>query len=261
MSNTIDYQNSVFEEISEKLSQVKSSGAFQLLFYGSKFRGDDSLNSDYNFYLIASPTDQLQSSFTSKISDCLEIIDTHSSVGLIAGDFDSLKYRLKIFEPTSIHLVEYSEIVYGKGYIEKLRDYWSEIKKTPFDKKKLISYIENRAKFYKSLRSKNTKEDISRIEKVISLNIQIWVLHHISDISTTELGFLDIPSRLILIMRKLYKNDLDENVTKLVDIYEQIHELKQNIRLNTPYTSDNLSKIKDSINSIQNLHNMIMSSE
>lgn len=134
-------------------------------------------------------------------------------------------------------------------------------KKNQFDKKKLISYVENRAKFYKTLRSKNTKEDVSRIEKVISLNIQLWVLNHILDLSPTELGFLDIPSRLISIMRKLYKNELDENVTKLVNIYEQIHELKQNIRLNTPYTSDNLTKIKDSINSIQNLHNLIMSSE
>lgn len=129
MNNIIEYHNTVLEEISEKLAEVKSSQPFQLLFYGSKFRGDDTQNSDYNFYLIASPTDQLQSSFTSKISDCLEIIDTHSSVGLIAGDFDSLKYRLKIFEPTAIHLVDYSEIVFGKGYLEKLRVIWAETKK------------------------------------------------------------------------------------------------------------------------------------
>jgi hypothetical protein len=251
----------VLEEISEKLSLVKSTGSFQLLFYGSKFRGEDTNNSDYNFYLIANPTDQLQSSFTSQISDCLEIIDTHSTVGLIAGDFDSLKYRLSIFEPTAIHLVEYSQIVYGKGYLEKLQSLWVEVKKNKIDRSKLKSYLQNRAKFYKNLRSKNTKEDISRIEKVISLNIQLWILNHIPDISTTEICFMDIPSRLISLIRKLYFNDADEDVNKLIDIYEQIHELKQNIRLNTPYTNETLSRIKESVNSIQNLHNLIMSQE
>ncbi len=257
MSN-VNYHENLFNEISEKLSNIKSVQPFQLLFYGSKFRGDDSEHSDYNFYLIASPTDQLQSNFIHEVSDSLEIIDTHSSVGLIAGDFDSLKYRLKIFEPTAVHLCEYSEIVFGKYYIEQLRKSWARSKSMIVDTAKLVSYLENRSKFYRNLRPKTTKEDIARIEKVISLNIQMWIFGNIHDISATEICFMDIPYRLISMVKILYKDQLDDNVNMLTDIYKDIHELKQSIRMSAPYSEENLARIKDTVQSIQSLSNTIV---
>lgn len=255
--NNIEYQNFIFKEIKDRLDSMESTHPFQLLFYGSKYRGDDTELSDYNFYLIASPTDQLQSKFIQEISDSLEIIDTSSSVGLIAGDFNSLKYRLRIFEPTAIHLCEYSKIVFGENLIEQLQKDWSEMRKQPVDRSKVLSYTENRAKFYRNLKPKTTKEDINRIEKVISLNMQIWIFKNIEEISPTEICFMDIPERLISMIKVLYKSSLDENIMILTDIYKDIHELKQRIRMSAPYSEENLNRIKDTIQSIQGLSNFI----
>lgn len=248
----------IAREVKNNLDKVKSIHPFQLIFYGSKSRGDDNELSDFNFYLLANPTDQLRTSFIQEISDALEYIENGSTVSLVAGDIDSLTFRMKIFEPTAVHLCELGKIIYGKKQIEVLRKEWEVIRNTEVDRKLIINYLDNRCKFYKSLKSKNTKEDISRIEKVISLNLQMWIFANIVDITPTEICYMDIPARLYSMIKHLYKNDATDQVNILIEIYREIHELKQTIRMTLPYSEDSLSRIKDSIQMIQGLSNNIV---
>ncbi|MBK7054585.1 MAG: hypothetical protein IPH52_05950 [Leptospiraceae bacterium] len=254
--NTID--ETLLGEVKEKLDRVKSINPFQLIFYGSKSRGDDNDLSDYNFYLLASPTDQLRASFIQEISEALDFIDTSSAVSLVAGDMDSLSFRMRIFEPTAVHLCELGQSAYGKGQIEILRKEWESIKDKGFQRKIIVNYLDNRCKFYKSIKSKNTKEDISRIEKIISLNLQMWIFNNITDITPTEICYMDIPNRLYSLVKFLYQAEATDDVNLLIDIYKEIHELKQTIRMTLPYSEDNLSRIKDSIQLIQGLSSNIV---
>ncbi|MBK8394884.1 MAG: hypothetical protein IPL26_06500 [Leptospiraceae bacterium] len=254
--NTTD--ETLLGEVTEKLDRVKSIKPFQLVFYGSKSRGDDNELSDYNFYLLADPTDQLRTSFIQEISEALDFIDTSSAVSLVAGDMDSLSYRMRIFEPTAVHLCELGQHVYGKNHLQILQKEWQTLKPKGFNQKIIINYLDNRCKFYKSIKSKNTKEDISRIEKIISLNLQMWIFNNIIDISPTEICYMDIPTRLHSMVKYLYANDITDDVTLLIDIYREIHELKQTIRMTLPYSEDNLSRIKESIQMIQGLSNNIV---
>jgi hypothetical protein len=253
--NTSD--ETLLGEAKDKLDRVKSINPFQLIFYGSKSRGDDTELSDYNFYLLAHPTDQLRTSFIQEISEALDFIDTSSAVSLVAGDMESLSFRMRIFEPTAVHLCELGQPIYGKNQIEILRKEWDTIKSNGFQTKIIANYLDNRCKFYKSIKSKNTKEDISRIEKIISLNLQMWVFNNITDISPTEICHMDIPNRLYSLVKILYSKEATDDVNLLIDIYKEIHELKQTIRMTLPYSEDNLSRIKESIQLIQGLSNYI----
>lgn len=254
--NTTD--ETLLGEVKEKLDRVKSINPFQLIFYGSKSRGDDNDLSDFNFYLLASPTDQLRTSFIQEISEALDFIDTSSAVSLVAGDMDSLTFRMRIFEPTAVHLCELGQSVYGKNQIDILRKEWVTIKNKNFDRKIIVNYLDNRCKFYKSIKSKSTKEDISRIEKIISLNLQMWIFNNITDITSTEICYMDIPMRLYSMLKFLYKAEATDDVNLLIEIYKEIHELKQTIRMTLPYSEDNLSRIKDSIQMIQGLSSNIV---
>lgn len=259
MNNIMAEPDSILtDEVLSKLKKIESIHPFQIIYYGSRSRGEENDLSDYNFYLIANPIDQMRPSFIQEISVALDFLDTDSSVSLIAGDLDALIYRVKFFEPTAVHLAELGQIVYGKGPLEQVRGIWSEVKKNPINIPLLMEYMEKRCKFYKDLKSRNTKEDISRIEKVISLNIQLWILTHISDISTTEIFHMDIPARLIAMVRDLYKAEATEDVLILVSIYKELHELKQTVRTALPYPEENLSRIKESISQIQDLSNAIV---
>lgn len=253
--NTID--ETLLGEVKEKLDRVKSINPFQLIFYGSKARGDDSDLSDCNLYLLAHPTDQLRASFIQEISEALDFLDTSAAVSLVAGDFDSLSYRMRIFEPTAVHLCELGQVVYGKHQLETIKKEWDSIKQKGFQRKIIVNYLDNRCKFYKSIKSKNTKEDISRIERIISLNLQMWIFNNIIDISPTEICFMDIPNRLYSLVKFLYNNEATDDVNLLIEIYKEIHELKQTIRMTLPYSEDNLSRIKESIQMIQGLSNTI----
>ena len=131
--NTTD--ETLLGEVTEKLDRVKSIKPFQLVFYGSKSRGDDSELSDYNFYLLADPTDQLRTSFIQEISEALDFIDTSSAVSLVAGDMDSLSYRMRIFEPTAIHLCELGQHIYGRNLLQTLQKEWNTLKLKEFNRK------------------------------------------------------------------------------------------------------------------------------
>jgi hypothetical protein len=242
-----------FESIQQSLQGVHSLQPFQILFYGSRERGDHTEHSDYNFFMIASPQDQIRTGFINEVSEILHSIDKELPVTLITGDKDSMIYRMSIFEPTSVHLMEFARPIFGKTEFDALQSKWMESKKNGYDKQELLRYLENRSKFYRNINSKTTKDDIARIEKILSLNIQSWILEVIDDITVTEIAFLDIPSRLIQLIKHLYKSNLSEDVQLLISIYEEVHELKRSMRVLLTNSEGHLNKLKESITFIRDL--------
>ncbi|MEM7181641.1 MAG: hypothetical protein AAF518_12055 [Spirochaetota bacterium] len=246
-----------FSKIQEKLREIPCKNPFELVFYGSRARQEHASISDYNFYLIASPLDQLNTDFIQSIGKALDSLEEDASVSLVAGDKDSFRMRMSIFEPTAAHLCETGIVVFGNDQFTVMQKEWQDYKNRTPNFTALIKYLENRYNFYKHLKPRNTKEDVSRVEKVLQLNLQLWVLNHISDLTVTELWFMDIPSRLIQMMKELYCKDVPEEILLLVTIYEEIHELKQNIRMIYPYTDNQINKIKESILQIQDLSQIL----
>jgi hypothetical protein len=75
----------------------------------------------------------------------------------------------------------------------------------------------------------------------------------IDDITVTEIAFLDIPSRLIQLIKHLYKSNLSEDVQLLISIYEEVHELKRSMRVLLTNSEGHLNKLKESITFIRDL--------
>ena len=246
-----------FHSIQVKLHEIPCKNPYELIFYGSRARQEHEPLSDYNFYLIASPIDQLNSEFIQSIGKALDSLEEESSVSLVAGDKESFRMRMSIFEPTAVHLCETGIVIFGNDQFTAIQKEWQDYKNRTPNFTALIKYLENRYNFYKHLKPRNTKEDVSRVEKVLQLNLQLWILNHISDLTVTELWFMDIPSRLIQMMKELYVQDVPEEILLLVTIYEEIHELKQNIRMIYPYTDNQINKIKESILQIQDLSQIL----
>ncbi len=246
----------IWQSVSEEMMNVRSFQPFFVLHYGSRERGDFNETSDRNFFLLASGQDHIRTSFTHDINS---ILNDHfkEEVSLISGDRDSLLYRLEIFEPTAIHLLELGNPIFGEKYYHKLKDKWNTIKDKKIDYRTLQNYLEKRIKFYKSLDSKSTQEDISRIEKIISLTIINWILYTIDEVSIVELTYFDIPSRLSRLVKEYYKESLPKDIHLLASIYEELHELKRSMRMLISPGTDHLTKIKESILQIQDLSTSI----
>ncbi|MCE9501166.1 MAG: hypothetical protein K8R21_11820, partial [Leptospira sp.] len=121
-------KNPLVQTVFEALDVIKSQKPFQIIFYGSRQRGDFSEISDYNFYLIASPQDQIKSSFIQATTKALDQLGVEIPVSLIAGDYDSFKMRMRFFEPTSIHICELGNTFYGTGDFETITDVWRNLK-------------------------------------------------------------------------------------------------------------------------------------
>lgn len=245
------YQDN-WQNISDALMKVHSFQPFFVLHYGSRERGDFNESSDRNFFLLASGQDHIRTSFTHDVNSILNE-NFNEEVSLISGDKDSLIYRLEIFEPTAVHLLEMGRPIFGETYFQKLRARWEDIRSKRIDFRVLQSYLEKRIKFYKSLESKTTQEDISRIEKIISLTIINWILYSIEDITITELTYFDIPTRLSRLVKEYYADLLPRDIHLLASIYEELHELKRSMRMLISPGTDHLSKIKESILQIQDL--------
>ncbi|MCB1193876.1 MAG: hypothetical protein H7A23_09920 [Leptospiraceae bacterium] len=250
-------QEGIFTLAYDKLYRIKSYKPFEIIFYGSRARGDFTEFSDYNFYLLAHPTDQLNSGFVNEIAHALEYLESESAVSLVAGDVDSFQMRIKLFDPTVIHVCELGKLFYGDGEFIKICQEWQEVKKRPLQIDSLISFLENRYKFYKSLSPRGNKEDITRIERILSLNIQIWILKNIEDISLTELYYLDIPSRMLSLARTVYRSNSTKEFDLMLSIYEEIHKLKQILRIISTDYKEKIEKIKDSISQIQDLSKIL----
>lgn len=242
----------IWNSLSEELKSISSFQPFFVLHYGSRERGDFNENSDRNFFLLASGQDHIRTSFTHDINSILND-NFQEEVSLISGDKDSLLYRLEIFEPTAVHLMEMGNPIFGGSYFSQFQMKWNKLKNKNIDYRTLQNYLEKRIKFYKSLESKSTQEDISRIEKIISLTIINWILYSIEEISITELTYFDIPARLSRMVREYYADLLPKDIHLLASIYEELHELKRSMRMLIAPGSDHLSKIKESILQIQDL--------
>mgnify|MGYP001604049551 CR=1 FL=1 len=168
-------------DIIERLENIQSSKPFQIIFYGSRERGDYSEISDYNFYLIASPSDQLRSEFIHSINKSLNLLESISTVSLISTDPESFKTRIKLYDPCAIHIADLGRIFFGHGGdFTGIQKDWQKQKTTKIpDMQKLLNFLEGRLKFFRKLSTKNPKEEINRLERVIAYNIQIWCLEKI----------------------------------------------------------------------------------
>lgn len=244
--------DNLWAALQDSLLGIHSFQPFFVLHFGSRERGDFNENSDRNFFLLASGQDHIRTAFTHNVNS---VLNDHFSeeISLISGDKDSLLYRLEIFEPTAVHLLEMGNPVFGQGYFSTFQKKWDIIKNKRIDFRVLQNYLEKRIKFYKSLESKTTQEDISRIQKIISLTIINWILYSIEDITLTELTYFDIPKRLSRMVREYYGTILPRDIHLLASIYEELHELKRSMRLLITPGNDYLSKIKESILQIQDL--------
>jgi predicted nucleotidyltransferase len=235
---------------------VKSLQPYVVVFYGSRERGDFDSLSDFNFYLLASGLDHMRKEFLDDVSDRLELaFDTKITTN--SNDFSMFKYRLSLFEPTSVHIMEMGRAIFGSESFQKYQDYWTTIKQGNIPVKDIVNFLESRSKFYKTLQSRSLQDDIIRIEKVISLNIQMWVFAEIQDISPIEIAHLDIPERLPKLIKYLYKGELPNEIFLLTSIYEQVHELKKNLRMLETGKNSDLEKLKESILQIQEFSNEI----
>ncbi|MCK6381019.1 MAG: hypothetical protein L6Q54_07175 [Leptospiraceae bacterium] len=217
--------------IAEELENIQSSKPFQIIFYGSRERGDYSEISDYNFYLIASSVDQLRSEFIQSINKSLNLLESISTVSLISTDPESFRTRIKLFEPCAIHIAETGRVFFGSGEFGAIHKDWIFQKANcSIDFGKLLSFMKNRLAFFLRLTSKNPKEEITRLERVIAYHIQIWCMEKIPDISVEELITLDIPSRIKPLIENLYAKEMDEDIENLLALYTQIYGLKRIVR-------------------------------
>jgi len=245
-------ENIDWEKIRFHLRKVFSVSPFHICFYGSRERGDFKEKSDYNFYLIASAEDQIRSNFIQEITKAIESAGK-KPVNLIAGDRESFIQRMEIFEPTAVHLLEFGRIIYGEREFLPVINEWKSVRKGPIDQSQILKYLENRTRFYKTLKPRQSKDDISRIEKILALTIQTWIIGCTDDLTVTELAFMDIPERLIKMVRSLYAGQIPKDILLLATIYEEIHELKRNMRSLSGTEKSDLDKIKESILQIKDI--------
>lgn len=216
----------LYARVLDELELVPSSKSYQILFYGSRERGDYTVDSDLNFYLIAHSTDQMKSHFMESVSRALSPLEEVAPVNLIAGDVDSLRHRLKVFEPGSIQLVEGASIFFGEGLLEDLQKDWNQWKWKDIPVDDLCHYLEKRIRFFKQQVTRNAKEEIAQLERITTLSLHIWALKNISDLSTIELVKMDIPGQIVPLFRTLYKQHLDETTEALLDLQLKIRNMK-----------------------------------
>ncbi len=238
--------------ISDKLENIRSAKPFQIIFYGSRERGDYSEISDYNFYLIATPTDQLRSDFIQSINKSLSPLESVATVSLISTDPESFKTRIKMFDPGAIHIADAGRVFFGSGEFETIQKKWQVEKSSKIpDISKLLTFLEGRLKFFKKLSVKHPKDEVSRLERVIAYHIQIWCIEKISDISAEELIALDIPSRVRPLIENLYARELNEDIRNLLDLYSQIYSLKRIVRYSLPQSGVNIKGLKKLTRALQ----------
>lgn len=214
-------------KIFERLEEIESDHPFEILFYGSRERGDYLEDSDFNFYLLASTQDQMKPGFIQKVTLALNILEKIAPVNLIAGDVDTFRLRLNLMEPTVVHLLNLGSVFYGETHFHGFHKDWEQIRKNTIPKEKLVPFINRRIRFYKNLSPRTEKEESIQMERVLTLSIQSWAIQKISDISIQELITLDIPSRSEKMIRTLYKNELDSEILSLLDNKTEAIALKK----------------------------------
>jgi len=167
------------------------------------------------------------------------------------NDFTTFQYRLSLFEPLSVHVMELGELVFNEDKYLKLKKYWQEQKQNSIPVDELVSFLESRSKFYRNLKPKNLLEEMNRIERILAYNLQIWVFTQVKDLTVTEIAYLDIPTRLPKLVKYLYKDNLSEEILILASIYEQIYILKKNIKILIEGQEPDFHKLKDFLLQLQ----------
>ncbi len=203
-------------EIQEQLDEICSEESFEIIYYGSRERGDYEWNSDFNFYLLASTQDQMKPGFIQRVTQSLKVMERISAVNLIAGDKETFRVRMNLFDPAILHMLEKGIVFYGNHIFHKFQMEWQRMDKTHIPQEKLIPFLKRRRKFYTNLKSRNEKENSIRMERVSTLDIQIWVLENIDDISIPELIVLDMPSLCNRMIRELYRKEWNDEIHHLL---------------------------------------------
>lgn len=240
-----------FLEIQNRLDEIHSDYPFEILFYGSRERGDNDLESDFNFYLLASTQDQMKPGFVQKVTSALQVLERIATVNLVAGDMDTFRLRLNLMEPSILHMLEYGTVFYGEHIFHKLQKDWEKMKTLPIPKDKLLPFLNRRVRFYKNLTPRTEKDDAVRMERVTSLSIQVWALKNIPDITATELIDLDIPSRAERMIPILYKKEWNEEVAELLEKKKEAIYLKRTLQKQKSNPSANRETFRSRINQLK----------
>ncbi|EMJ96653.1 hypothetical protein [Leptospira alstonii] len=236
------------ESIKQNLQTVFSLKPFEILFYGSRQRGDFRDSSDFNFFLLADPSDQLKSTFLREINAVFSPLEEIAPVQLVTADTDSFLARLRIFEPSAAHICEFGEPFFGKESFPSLMGEWAKLKGLTIDPLATGKHLKKRYRFYKSISPRNTKEEIMRMERLVALYLQNWIFREIEDLSWIEIVHADIPARLIAMVRGLYRKEARENTLEILNLYEEILKLKTEIRNHqNPFSAEKFQNLKDTI--------------
>jgi hypothetical protein len=235
---------SLYAKVLDDLELILSHKPFQILFYGSRERGDFDELSDLNFYLLAHSTDQMKPSFIESVSSALGHLESVAPVNMIAGDAESLRLRMRIHEPGSVQLLENASIFYGESLWESLQKDWVQIRNRELSPSDLANYLEKRVRFFKQQVSKNAKEEISQLERICTLTLHIWAIKNIKDLSFAEIIKMDTPSQLNPLFKNLYKNEIDETVNELLELQKKFYTLKREVRWKKEIVREELYELK-----------------
>jgi hypothetical protein len=234
----------LYAKVLDDLEIISSLKPFQILFYGSRERGDFDSRSDLNFYLLAHSTDQMKPSFIESISTALNHLESVAPVNMIAGDAESLRLRMRIHEPGSMQLLENSSIFFGESLIENLQSEWNQIRTREISPKDLSAYLEKRIRFFKQQVSRNAKEEITQLERICTLTLHVWAIKNIHDLTYVELIKMDTPSQIYPLFNFLYQNEMDETVQELLELQKQLISLKRDARWKKEIPREELYELK-----------------
>lgn len=215
--------------LQEDLKEVENLEPFTLVFYGSRARNEeDAVFSDYNFFVLASASDILRADFKRQVEGLLNSHFPDEVINLVFNDFDSFQLRMNVFDPTASHIMEYGQLVHGSSKFYELQKQWMSLRKEPVKIEPLLDFLEKRISFYNKLPAdKNLTENISRIEFIMILRLQIIILTLVHDLTLPEIIFFDMPTRFPRLATTMYRHDLPENILSIIDVYEEVHEAKR----------------------------------
>lgn len=222
------------ERIKENLSSVSSLKPFELIFFGSRQRGEGDESSDFNFLVLADPSDQLKGNFIREINRAMEPLQSQGQVNLLAADWDGFRTRMRSYDPGAIHICELGEPYFGSEYFPVIKEEWDKLKLDPIDGNTAGKYLRKRYRFYKGIVPRNTKEDVVRMERLLTVYLQNWMFRHIEDLGIAEIVNSDIPSRIGPMFRALYSKEAKGNTLELLELYEEVLKLKKNSVLPSP---------------------------
>ncbi|MCZ8155611.1 MAG: hypothetical protein O9264_05805 [Leptospira sp.] len=234
----------LYAKVLDHLEPISSHKPFQILFYGSRERGDHDDLSDLNFYLLAHSTDQMKPSFIESVSNALNQLEAVAPVNMIAGDSESLRLRMRIHEPGSIQLLENASVFYGDSIWENLQTEWSKIRTKEISTKDLSSYLEKRIRFFKQQVSKTAKDEVIQLERICTLTLHVWAINCISDISFSELLKMDTPSQIHPLFTNLYKHELDDTINELLSLQQRLVTIKREARWKKELSRDEIYELK-----------------